>query len=94
MKREPKNYKIKKIHPRFFWKRCCICNKEVKKEDIWKANYSEHSIPYYICTECAETKEQAERYVKAGYSIPIIVPPLKSPGKPPKQPQTRVVEKS
>lgn len=89
MKREYKSYKIKKIHPRFFWQSCIMCKNEFKNEDVWKIE-SRKGI-FCVCMECAKTREEIEAYTKAGDGIPLIVP-LKSPGKPPKQPQTRIIK--
>ncbi len=70
MKREPKNYKIKKIHPRFFWHKCFMCKNELKKEDMWQIESNTRGI-FHVCMECAKTKEQIETYAKAGDGIPI-----------------------
>jgi len=86
MKREIKNYKIKKIHPRFFWHKCFICSNEFKNEDMWRVrrwNPVGH-IDYHVCTQCAKTRETIEAYTKAGKGYPILVP-IKSPGKSPNQ---------
>jgi hypothetical protein len=83
MKREIKNYKIKKIHPRFFWHECFMCKNEFKNEDMWEID-NRRGIISNVCTECAKTREEIETYAKAGDGVPLIVP-LKSPGKPPNQ---------
>jgi len=73
MKREPKNYKIKKIHPRFFWHKCFMCKNEFRKEDMWQIKSNTRGISY-VCTECAKTRKEIETYTKAGDGIPLIVP--------------------
>jgi ribosome-binding protein aMBF1 (putative translation factor) len=76
MKREPKEYKIKEIYPRFFWTKCDICGNEFKKESIWKVGHTDHNN--YICKECAPTYEDAEIYAKRFPSGRIIQLPLRS----------------
>lgn len=76
MKREFKNYKIKRIHPRLFWHKCFICGNEFKNEDMWQIKSNTRGMSC-VCTECAKTKEEIETYVKAGDGVPLTVP-LKS----------------
>lgn len=86
MIREIKKYKIKKIHPRFFWTKCNKCKKEFKKQDGYKITYKDGTI-VTICSGCAgaETKlaELVEQGLKFGIKFPMTK--IKPPGPPPNQ---------
>lgn len=97
MKRKLCKYKIKKIHPHFFWTKCDVCNNEFKKEDMWKIIHTDHSD--YVCKECAPTYEDAKMYAQNFPDSKPMRLPLRntkdipsanfpSPGKPPRQPRT------
>ncbi|MCK9596733.1 hypothetical protein M0R19_06075 [Candidatus Pacearchaeota archaeon] len=45
------------VRPKYFWKQCCLCQEDYKKEDMWMIE--KYQTDYYLCFHCAPTKEQA-----------------------------------
>ena len=97
MKREVKDYKIKAIHPHFFWTKCNVCGNEFKKENMWRIEYRNHTVD--ICKHCAPTYENVVMYAKNDTTVPLPlrsskdVPPAKTNRIPPPPPQPRPLRK-
>jgi len=60
---------VKMISP-IFWKYCCKCKQEFRGNYGWKFNLyyggggDFYSKTYYVCSECANTEEEAENILK------------------------------
>ena len=68
MKRELKEPKerCKKITP-FLWRKCCLCNKEYRKEPVYRIKSQNVCNPVgqidynikFVCSHCAESNQDA-----------------------------------
>lgn len=77
MKRQIKNYKIKRIYPFIFWKKCCKCGQEFKREYGWKISLRNRCDieASYLCNECAKTESEVEDMLENNvFAKQIIVP--------------------
>lgn len=67
MKRESTSENYSYLHhcnPYIFWKECCMCNKEFRRENGWKALtariINNDYIERYVCESCAPNRKVAE----------------------------------
>lgn len=65
MKREHKKHydPLWRCYPLFFWKECCMCGKDFRREWGWRALTGPYcwgqGVVRYLCSSCAPTKEKA-----------------------------------
>ncbi|MCD3223965.1 hypothetical protein [Clostridium botulinum] len=78
MKRQIKNYKLKRIYPFIFWKKCCKCNQEFKKEYGWKFSLRNRYdvCEAYLCNECAITEAVARDIIENKKYMNLIIAPI------------------
>jgi len=74
MKRIAKEKHIHRTFPLLFWKRCCNCGKEFRREWGWKALIGHLSLPgvsrwRYACNACLPTRESADEYFAGTSSV-------------------------
>lgn len=61
---------IKKIRPRVFYKKCCRCGMEYKREPMYRLSYypfaffTEHEHTVYGCSHCFDSQEDFVKYAK------------------------------
>lgn len=92
MKREKEiRYKhdISTHFPLFFWKECCMCGKEFRREKMWETITGpfQNRIGHIrnLCKECAPTDDRAhEIFVSGEWNEPMARPPAPPPPPPKK----------
>lgn len=70
----------------FFWKKCCKCNLEVRRERIWRTltgpYFGGNGVWRYLCKSCAPNKEAAYDLFEKKPWIPELPQAPKAPPKP------------
>jgi hypothetical protein len=73
MKKEDKNYTIKKVFPVFRWLKCNKCEKLFRFESGFEVEYDRNSYffyrNFYYCQDCMKNKQEAEKYIENGFIL-------------------------
>lgn len=69
IKEKISSIKVKKIYPRFFFRRCNKCGFEYKKEYVYKCSLNDRVLEnitytYYGCNHCFDSKELFIKYLR------------------------------
>ena len=79
-----------KCYPLFFWKKCCDCNMEFRRERGWRALtgpfYGGSGLWRYLCNSCGPDLESANDYFLNDKWLPRTPPPRSGHSFPPKPP--------
>ena len=59
-------YGVYTEYPLFFWVQCCNCQKEFRRERLWRALTGPFcngaGVIRYLCKSCVSTKDEAHKY--------------------------------
>lgn len=73
-------------YPFFFWKECCNCHKEFRRENGYSTWSGYNRLTrLYLCNECAKSKEEAHKIFAKRSWIKRPKGPLPPPPPPPKR---------
>lgn len=96
MEREKKTqyrYAITTRFPLFFWRECCICHKEFRREKMWETVtepfFNRVGTTKHLCKKCAPTKDRAHEIFRNREWIPPQ--PKHLPPPPPPRPPKRII---